>query len=62
MNYRANKIELASNTFHLSLTTPLCIALFGLLEGAACTPIVANFFEVIASELTCKSLLVNESR
>ena len=57
-----NLIELASNTLDLHLTAPLYIATLGLVEEAPCTTTVTSILAVIPSELTCETLLVNESR
>ena len=56
------RFKLLGNTINLHLTAPLCIAPLGLIEEAPCTTKVWYHFVVIASKLTCKTLLMNESR
>ena len=50
------------DTINLHLTAPLIVALFGPVEQDPSISEVVDPFAVIASKLTCKSLLVNKSR
>ena len=52
---------MACDTFDFHLTSPAGVALLRMLEEALCTSIVAILFEMQASELARKPLLVNET-
>ena len=54
--------QLTSYTGHLHLTSPLSIALFGLIEEAPRAHMVTNLFVVEARKFAGESLLVNELR
>mmetsp|Transcript_31525 Transcript_31525/g.66010 ORF Transcript_31525/g.66010 Transcript_31525/m.66010 type:complete len:101 (-) Transcript_31525:3444-3746(-) len=54
--------QLTTNTGNLHLTSPLGIALFGLVEEVPRDTTVANLFMMKTRTLACKPLLVNKLR